>query len=586
MTNYPSGLDSIASDKTNNTLSQDDHPAHHNDLASAVVAIETALGTLPQGGSADVAARIAATETVANAALPASQKAAASGVASLDSGTLVPFAQLGTGTANGSKFLRDDRTWAVPAGSGGTVAVYNVVTGYSATGDGVTDDSTAIQNAINAAATAGGGVVYFPAGTYLIGTGLKQKANVRMVGVSRRAAVLKAGAATLTMVSQNAASTTNWTVEHLGFDFNAPATTSGMYGVNVGASGCDFVTVDSCEFKNYGSGTGTRVGVLMNAAVSNETTISNNVFTGPGAATEDNTKGVWVLFGKKFRIVGNYFNGTFRSVDMSNTASYNVSDFVVANNNVVSFGKYAILCQGVQHATVVGNVITGSNYVGGAGDSSAGVTFGIAGTQVSQYVAAVGNQCTGCEISAYDTFYGSIVGNVVKGPQAACIEVGTSLHTAVCKNITIADNYCEGSVNGSNIYLGSIADSVCSGNISVGAANYGISCTPHDTLGNARNSIIGNTCNNNQYGIVLASAAGRPMNDIQVAHNTCTGNSVQGIATSNLSDITRIRFEFNYLVGNTSGAFSIGASNTHVRKFGNITATGDYDANTFALFNV
>lgn len=43
---------------------------------------------------------------------------------------------------------------------------------YGAVGDGVTDDATAIQNAINASGNSGGGIVYFPAGTYLVGTSL------------------------------------------------------------------------------------------------------------------------------------------------------------------------------------------------------------------------------------------------------------------------------------------------------------------------------------------------------------------------------------------------------------------------------
>jgi hypothetical protein len=46
-----------------------------------------------------------------------SERGSASGYAPLDSGLLVPVANLGTGTPTGSKFLRDDRTWAVPAGT-------------------------------------------------------------------------------------------------------------------------------------------------------------------------------------------------------------------------------------------------------------------------------------------------------------------------------------------------------------------------------------------------------------------------------------------------------------------------------------
>ena len=47
--------------------------------------------------------------------------------------------------------------------------VFNVAT-YGAKGDGTTDDQPAIQNAINAAKSAGGGVVYLPAGTYRLYT--------------------------------------------------------------------------------------------------------------------------------------------------------------------------------------------------------------------------------------------------------------------------------------------------------------------------------------------------------------------------------------------------------------------------------
>lgn len=52
---------------------------------------------------------------------------------------------------------------APPAAPG---AVFDVVAGYAADASGGSDASAAVQAAINAAQTAGGGVVYFPAGTY------------------------------------------------------------------------------------------------------------------------------------------------------------------------------------------------------------------------------------------------------------------------------------------------------------------------------------------------------------------------------------------------------------------------------------
>lgn len=93
------------------------------------------------------------------------------GVAQLIAGanvTLTPSNGLGTVTV---------------AASGTSVPpVFNVMS-YGATGNGSTDDTTAVQAAITAAGNAGGGIVYFPTGTYLIngngvftpltGTGIK-----------------------------------------------------------------------------------------------------------------------------------------------------------------------------------------------------------------------------------------------------------------------------------------------------------------------------------------------------------------------------------------------------------------------------
>jgi polygalacturonase len=55
------------------------------------------------------------------------------------------------------------------------------VTDYGAIGDGIKDNTTNVQNTINAANTAGGGIVEIPAGTFLSGPiTLKSSINLQL----------------------------------------------------------------------------------------------------------------------------------------------------------------------------------------------------------------------------------------------------------------------------------------------------------------------------------------------------------------------------------------------------------------------
>jgi hypothetical protein len=58
--------------------------------------------------------------------------------------------------------------------------IYNVQQ-YGATGNGVTLDTAAIQSAVNAAHNAGGGLVTFPPGTYLMGGGITLTNNITII---------------------------------------------------------------------------------------------------------------------------------------------------------------------------------------------------------------------------------------------------------------------------------------------------------------------------------------------------------------------------------------------------------------------
>lgn len=83
------------------------------------------------------------------------------------------------------------------ADEGGSGSVNNVKD-FGATGDGTTDDSAAIQSALDLQ-----GQVYIPAGTYLINTTLRIKSNTKLYGDGVEATILKEGGDGTTLPGMN-----------------------------------------------------------------------------------------------------------------------------------------------------------------------------------------------------------------------------------------------------------------------------------------------------------------------------------------------------------------------------------------------
>lgn len=87
------------------------------------------------------------------------------------------FLKTGAGSNNAVGWTRQNLT---------NMKVFNV-RAFGATGDGVTNDRVSIQNTINAAVAAGGGIVYFPKGTYAVykvGAGLANIVSFDLSNVS------------------------------------------------------------------------------------------------------------------------------------------------------------------------------------------------------------------------------------------------------------------------------------------------------------------------------------------------------------------------------------------------------------------
>lgn len=195
-TNYPAGQDSFtrpAAGQSRKTLSE---AGLFDNLMDANEAIQGELGVNPSGSEATVAARLTAAEgsVTAEAVTRAAADALKAPLASPTfTGTPVaPTAAAGTNTTQVA-------TTAFVQAAG---AVFDVRR-YGAVGNGVTDDTTAVQAAITAAAN--GGTVLFPVGTYLITSALTvtasadnvgsptwQGGGIHLVGSSARRSVLKA----------------------------------------------------------------------------------------------------------------------------------------------------------------------------------------------------------------------------------------------------------------------------------------------------------------------------------------------------------------------------------------------------------
>ncbi|MCP5006511.1 MAG: hypothetical protein GY941_21615 [Planctomycetes bacterium] len=247
--------------------------------------------------------------------------------------------------------------------------VFNVKnTTYGATGDGITDDTAAIQAAIDAAESAGGGTVFFPAGTYMVaksttGTndswGIKIDAdNVVLKGVNdvtldrltgdistyaKAFPILFIGAAD----SNVAASTDHVIIDGLHFEgedtqHSSPGSTlhDGRYAIelknttNVTIQNCRFTSIDSSaiwvggpiEYDYVNS-------VFYNTTKNYNTSIINNTFI---AVSQTATPGRKVLHALQLKgdhtvVSGNYFewcddavhfNGTYDDLDDVETDTY------------------------------------------------------------------------------------------------------------------------------------------------------------------------------------------------------------------------------------------------------------------------
>lgn len=156
---------------------------------------------------------------------------------------------------------------AISGGGGSTAGVFNVRS-YGATGDGTTNDYAAINSALVAACAfqgGSGGTLYFPSGTYYIGSTLtlvNHTGNITLLGDGPKTSIIKSAAGFKCIEFQFAQSGINQpyapTIASLGFQCAGAGPDAGAitisYNVPVGGSTTNHLstgpTITNCEIRS------------------------------------------------------------------------------------------------------------------------------------------------------------------------------------------------------------------------------------------------------------------------------------------------------------------------------------------------
>jgi hypothetical protein len=158
----------------------------------------------------------------------------------------------------------------------GTLAglVYNVKSPvYGAVGDGVVNDQAGIQAALAAAVAAGGGIVFFPKGTYLISTAMAWDNRVAMMGVGQGVSIITtSSAANARMVTFTSGSAQASPVVISGLTFQSTQTNSGEIIYSS-------VTLNLLVEKCHLGGTVTSTGTLISLAGASTLRVANSRLT-------------------------------------------------------------------------------------------------------------------------------------------------------------------------------------------------------------------------------------------------------------------------------------------------------------------
>lgn len=345
------------------------------------------------------------------------------------------------------------------------------VRSYGATGDGATDDSSAIAAAI-AAVPADGGTVYFPAGTYMVPktVGLTcAVSNVRFAGDTAGSVLKYSLASGATKVLLDITSVSNIVVENLTFDGNAAALT-GFVPTMLRVKQSSNVSIRNCRFIES---TGTGIGLTDATYV----WITGNYFhtldysginlalnTDPGVYNEN----IWITdnYLEDCQLAAVAGNGAIqvRSIGLHRNVH-------VLNNIVLNFGKVGIGMDNVVQSIISGNVVIhdgGSTYgecivLGGSENV---VSNNFARNNHKSYAACIllyaGTGASGVPVASNN----QIIGNRCTY-SAAGVDIVFAVDDGEVSGLVIQNNHCYNNSYGLRSFLNTSVTTGIQANVNV-----------------------------------------------------------------------------------------------------------------------
>lgn len=470
---------------------------------------------------------------------------------------------------------------------------------FGAVGDGVADDTAAIQSALNVS-----GGVYFPVGIYRVISTLKVKSSTYITGQGTSSIVILAnGVNTHVFENENYASGTNENITFDGLIINgnvANQTNNGtMNKHGIRMKSVRKLFVKNCVILNVGTDCINLIECNYPKIISNELYGAYN-----HAVTFQQCDGLLgdsnVIHdcGSKtdalgFTSSGHAFIGVnvaCNDVILNGNYVYNMGDsclrneragsgWVISNNLVVNSGKDSIKIMGVSGSDTrpVANVISGNvvinagndgivaigkcvvsgNYVYGTGKNTAGAATGKWFTSASGIKVAFNSnvdksyqaQITGnyCVDGLYAGIYVSGVGDVSVRGNFCALNGNSGIAVFDSSQVTVDGNDCWD--NG--VYASSFGSGVRSSLFGAG---------PQENTSIRNNRCRNTTTSHQAYGVFVS---GTSTNNFLVQYNDLRGNNSVGLLNTSTGSGSVITQNVGYVTEN-SGTATVAAGNTSV----------------------